>query len=138
MNVFFDTNVLMDVLERREPFYMESARVWTLAETGQIRGYISVLSLANIFYILRRRGPKRQAYETLKLLRDIFHLVSFDVDVAQQAMDSGLADFEDAVQLFSAIRCDARTLVTRNISDFPPDRLPIRTPRGFLETRQAR
>jgi predicted nucleic acid-binding protein len=48
MKVFFDTNVLIDVLAERDPFYRDSAILWTMAEQGRITGFVSVLSFTNI------------------------------------------------------------------------------------------
>jgi predicted nucleic acid-binding protein len=55
MDVFLDMNVLIDVLAKREPFYVDSARIWTLAEQGRIKGFVSVISFNNI-YADRRAG----------------------------------------------------------------------------------
>ena len=65
MNVFVDTNVLLDVLGRREPFYTDSARVWTLAETGQVAAYVSTVSLPNLFYLLRRAKGQKAARKAM-------------------------------------------------------------------------
>lgn len=132
MNVFIDTNVLMDVLEQRQPFYLASARVWTLAETGKVKGFISVPSLANLFYLLRQRGTRASAREALALLIELFHLVPFDVQIAERAMDAEIPDFEDAVQFCSAIRCCADVVITRNAPDFPHREIRIQTPQQFL------
>jgi predicted nucleic acid-binding protein len=132
MNVFLDTNVLLDVLGRREPFYADSAAVWTLAETGRVDGFISAMSFPNLFYVLRRAAGARIARRAMSLLRDIFRPVALDGQVLNQALDAGLGDFEDAIQFFSALRAAADCLVTRNVRDFPRGELPIQTPAEFL------
>ena len=132
MNVFVDTNVLLDVLARREPYYDDSAQVWTLAETGQVSAFASTLSLPNLFYLLRRtKGPKT-ARKAMSILRDIFNLVPLDAQIIGQAIDSDMADFEDAIQFFSAGRASAAVLITRNAKDFPGADLAIQTPSEFL------
>ena len=50
LRLFLDTNILLDVLLRREPFYRSAARVWTLAETGAHEGFVSAISFNNVFY----------------------------------------------------------------------------------------
>ena len=45
--MFVDTNVLLDVLTRREPFYADSVMIWTLAERGRVRGLVSAISFTN-------------------------------------------------------------------------------------------
>ena len=53
MKVFFDTNILIDVLANRQPFYENSATLWTLSERRTITGLVSVLTFTNTFYIVR-------------------------------------------------------------------------------------
>jgi predicted nucleic acid-binding protein len=138
VNVLIDTNVLLDVLARREPFYADSAQVWTLAETGQVTGFVSTLSLPNLFYLMRRtKGPK-VARKAVSILRDIFSLVPFDVQIANQAIDADIGDFEDAIQFFSAMGAGATTLITRNPKDFPTGHMAIQTPAEFLATHFSR
>ena len=76
--VFFDTNVLIDVIARREPFYEDSAAVWTLAERGAITGLVSVLSFTNTFYIVRRLADLETARKALHLLSGTFTQVGCD------------------------------------------------------------
>ena len=137
MNVFIDTNVLLDVLARREPFNADSAEVWTLAETSRISGFASTLSLPTLYYLLRRVKGQQAARKALGVLRDIFTLVPLDVQIANQAIDADIADFEDAIQFFSALRAGAAVLVTRNPKDFPVGDIAIQTPSEFLAAHAA-
>lgn len=132
MRVFVDTNVLLDVLAHREPFYRASAQVWSLAELGEIEAYISAISLNNVYYIVRKAEGKAKADRAMRLLRDVFDSVAPDSKVINQAIDSGCADFEDGEQFHSAIRAKARFLITRNLGGFPRSKLPIVTPEEFL------
>jgi predicted nucleic acid-binding protein len=132
VNILVDTNVLLDVLARREPFFTDSAKVWTLAETGQVTGFVSALSLPNLFYLIRRMQGPREARKALIGLRDIFSLVPLDVQITHQAIDAGISDFEDAIQFFSAIRADSAVLITRNPKHFPKDKVVVQTPGEFL------
>jgi predicted nucleic acid-binding protein len=134
VKVFVDTNILLDVLGRREPFYADSAQVWTLAETGQVEGFASTLSLPNLFYLLRRTMGQKAARKAVGMLRDIFSLVPLDAQITNQAIDADIQDFEDAIQFFSALRCGAAALVTRNPKDFPGGDVAIQTPAEFLAT----
>lgn len=132
MNVFIDTNVLLDVLAKREPFYRDSAAVWTLAEQGKIRGCLSTLSFSNIYHIVRRLKDRRTAERAMRALRDTFASVACDEQVLSQAIDAGMKDFEDAIQYFSALRAEATCLISRNPDHFPRSTLSIVTPTEFL------
>jgi hypothetical protein len=70
----------------------------------------------------------------LGILRDIFNLVPLDAQITNQSIDSDIKDFEDAIQFFSALRVEAKVLVTRNSKDFPEADLAIQTPMEFLAT----
>ncbi len=119
MKTLIDTNVLLDVLAFRDPFYTDSANVWSLAESGKIEGQVSAVSFKDIFYLVRKWAGINSAREALVLLRDAFTPVPCDALVINQAIDSRLADFEDAVQYFCALHAEADSIVTRNPEDFP-------------------
>ncbi len=132
MNVFIDTNVLIDVLAKREPFYTDSVRVWTLAEQGQIKGFISAISFNNIYYVIRRLRTRQAANRMMVLLRDTFTPISLDKQILDQAIDSGFDDLEDAIQYFSAVRAEADCIVSRDASAFPRSDLPVLAPAELL------
>lgn len=134
MNVFIDTNVLMDVLLERAPFVAESRSVWFLAERGKITGLVSVLSFPNIYYVVRKMLGAETAGAMMALLRDTFTPVPLDEQILNQAIDARFSDFEDAIQYHSALRADAECLLTRNVGHFPDSVLRVMPPEEFLAT----
>jgi len=134
MKVFLDTNVLLDILAKREPFYAASAEVWSLAESEAVQGCISAISFNNIYYVIRKTAGKHNADKALRILRDIFVPVAPDTLILNQAIDSTMNDFEDAIQIHSAIRAGADCLITRNPGHFKAveTNLAISTPDEFL------
>ena len=132
MRVFLDTNVLLDVLARRDPFYAAAAEVWSLAESGELEAFVSAISFNNIYYIVRKAAGKAKADSALRMLRDIFHIIAPDTQIINQAMDADLNDFEDAVQFRSAIRAKATHLLTRDPDDFPASDLLILSAEEFM------
>jgi predicted nucleic acid-binding protein len=132
MNVFLDTNVLMDVLLERQPFALDAQRLWFLAERGKIEGAVSALSFANVYYVVRKTRGHDFALAMLKAMRDTFRIVGCDEQILQQAIDARFSDFEDAVQYFSALRMDAACMVSRNPGHFPKSSIPIFTPHDFF------
>ena len=135
MVVLVDTNVLLDVLGRRAPHYRAAAQVWTLAERGEIRAFVSAISYNNVYYIARRAEYKAAARRAMTALRDVFDSVAPDAKIINQAIDSECDDFEDAIQFHSAVRVGARVLITRNPKNFPPSTMAIATPEEFLAMR---
>ena len=134
MTVFVDTNVLLDVLSYRKPFYEASAEVWSLAERGELRAHISAISFNNIYYVIRKLKDRNTAEKALRLLRDIFESVAPDRQILNQSIDADFDDFEDAVQFHSALRAKATCLISRNPRHFPKSSLPVLTPEEFLAT----
>jgi predicted nucleic acid-binding protein len=132
VNVFLDTNVVLDVFAVRRPFYGDSAQVWTLSERGRIRGVVSAVSMTTVYYVLRRQVPRARAMDALRSARACVGLASCGAAVIDRAIDSGFRDSEDAVQYFSALAADADAIVTRNTDHFPKDEVPVMTPAAFL------
>jgi predicted nucleic acid-binding protein len=137
MRVLVDTNVLVDVVVERQPFYMDSVAIWTLAEQGQVTGLVSAISFTNIYYIVRRLEDVKKARRALHLVRDTFQVAECDQQAINQAIDVKVKDFEDAVQYVSAVRASADCLVSRNPRHFPTAKeCPVLTPAEFLATYQ--
>ncbi|NQT85881.1 PIN domain-containing protein [bacterium] len=132
MNVFVDTNVLIDVVYKRHPFYNDSFSVWSLAENKEINGLVSAVSLPNVFYLVKKQSGRKEAYEAMRTIRDSFTILQLDAELIRQAIDGGFSDFEDALQYFTALRAGAMCIVTRNPKHFPLHEIPILTPQHFL------
>jgi predicted nucleic acid-binding protein len=130
--IFVDTNILLDVLTKREPFYHDSAMIWSLCESRELEGYVSIISFNNIFYIARKLEGKEAAYDMMRMIRGVFRPVAMDEQNLQQALDAGFADFEDAIHFHAAIACCAHALVTRNPKDFPAHGPPVLNAAEFL------
>jgi predicted nucleic acid-binding protein len=107
MRIFVDTNLLLDVLAKREPFYAAAARVWTMAKTGACEALVSGITLNTVFYIVRKARDPAAARRALVLLRDVFASVAPDQRILSQAMDSDIPGFEHAVQLHSVVYAGA-------------------------------
>jgi predicted nucleic acid-binding protein len=132
MNVFIDTNILLDVLMHRKEHLAESAAIWDCAERGKINGYISAISFNNIHYLFRRNLGAAKAKQAVIALRDTFNIVALDGKIIDQAIDADWNDFEDAIQFFSAIHCDADCIATRNQKDFKDSSISALSPKDLL------
>jgi predicted nucleic acid-binding protein len=132
VRVLLDTNVLLDVLAARQPFYHAAARIWAMAEHAEVEALISAISFNNIYYIVRKAGGKAKADEALRVLRDLFTPVALDARLINQSMDAPIDDFEDAVQFHSAVREKVDYLITRDPEGFPSTGVPVLSPQEFL------
>jgi predicted nucleic acid-binding protein len=118
MIVLVDTNILLDVLQRRDPHYPAAERVWKFVEERMIDGFVSAISFNNIFYIARKQAGVDKAMEAVVQVRKVFRIAPLDEQAIDRAVDMGLSDFEDAIQSAAAARVRADYLVTRNVKDF--------------------
>jgi len=133
VNVFLDTNVLLDVLMRRTGFCDSAAVLWELAHRRLIAGHVAAISFNNIYYVLRRTDGQKRAREALRLLRDTFEIVAVDHMTINQSINSPVADFEDAIQYQCALRTGAAYLITRNSGHFPAGGPAVVSPPEFLQ-----
>ncbi len=135
MKLFVDTNVVLDVLAQREPWFNDSARLLAHIERGGATGHIAAHTLTTLHYLLARHLGQQKAAAVLIDLTTLLRIEPVDHLVLQQALALGWRDFEDAVQAVTAAQCQADYLVTRNPRDFKQSLVPIITPSEFLALR---
>ena len=132
LRVLIDLNVILDVLQRREPFYAMSSGVLALAETGAIEGLVAAHSLTTLFYLVSRYDSAERARVVLGDLISFLSVASVDGDVIGHALRLPYRDFEDSVQMVAAVRSGAHYLVTRNVHDYQAGPLPALEPAEML------
>ena len=133
--LFIDTNIVIDLLSRREPFYDESANLFSLADRRIIQLNISSLTIANTSYTLLRQTNIKSAKEVLRKLRLIVHILPLDDKIIGLALnDNSFSDFEDSLQYFTALENHQELIITRNLKDFKTSKLPVMTARQFVES----
>ena len=130
MKLLIDANILLDVLQKREPHYRDSSMIWKLCETKQVSGYVSTLSFANLVYVMRKELSAEQIEEILRALSLIF--VELSVSDLSYAAKMKWDDFEDAVQSATAERNHTDYIITRNIRDFKKSSVMALTPAEFI------
>ena len=129
--VFVDTNIILDVLLQNEGLWQDSARIFRLAEHGELQACVSASSLTDVFYIARKRLTVPVARAAIGKLLDLFTVVGVDADDLRGALSLPIADVEDALQAWCAKKVSADTLITRNVNDFPGIGIPIVSPADF-------
>ncbi len=133
--IFVDTNIVIDLLSRREPFFEEAASLFSLADKKQIELTVSSLTIANVSYALLRQMESNNAKSILRKLRLIVSILSLDDKIIGLALnDNTFSDFEDGLQYFTAIENEQELIITRNLKDFKNSKLPVMTARQFIET----
>lgn len=127
-----DTNILMDLLSKREEFYKEAQVLFTLADNKKLVLCISALSLANIHYLLAKIHGKDIARRILIQFKVLVEVLALDDKITELALASDFTDFEDAIQYYTAIEHNLNAIITRNKKDFKSSKLPVLTAREFL------
>ncbi len=133
MKVLIDTNVILDVLYKREGFYEDSLKIWKLCETRKLDGYISALSIPNIVYILRRELDPEKTLEVINNINLVFKIYDLKSEIIMQAAEKKTKDYEDALQMVTAQKLKASFIVTRNIKDFTGSKIIAVKPSELLE-----
>ena len=132
MRVLIDGNILLDVLQNREPHAETSSKVWKLCETGRAEGFVSTLTFANLVYVMRKELTPEKIREVLKILTLIFRFADLSAADMTKAAEMKWTDYEDAVQAATAERIHASAIITRNIRDYRESAVPAFTPGEFL------
>jgi predicted nucleic acid-binding protein len=132
IKALFDLNIILDVLQEREPFYETSAQLLAHAEIGKIQGFIAPHSLTTLFYLIQKDQSSSHAKVTITNLLQILKVATVDQSTIEQALSLPYKDFEDAVQMMTAVQCKADYLVTRNVKDFQPAPLSVIQPSELL------
>jgi predicted nucleic acid-binding protein len=133
--LFIDTNIVIDLLAKREPFYDEAAMLFTLADKQKIRLSVSALTFANTNYILLQSKKPEEAKLILRKLKLIVQVISLDEKILGLSLnDNDFKDFEDALQYFTALENGVDAIITRNLKDFQKAKLPVMTASQFLKS----
>lgn len=133
--IFIDTNIVIDLLSRREPFFEEAAELFSLADKKQIELAVSSLTIANTSYALLRQMDSNKAKSVLRKLRLILKVLPLDDKIIGLALnDDTFHDFEDGLQYFTATEYMQELIITRNLKDFKKSKLPTMTAKQFVKT----
>ena len=123
-HVFVDTNVVIDLLEKREDFFMEAQDLFSLADRQKVKLYISALTFANTYYILQKTTGTTNARKILTRFKLLVNVLPVDDKIIELALVSDFVDFEDAIQYYTAIENNLEVIITRNKKDFKNSTLP--------------
>lgn len=132
--IFLDTNIILDLLAYRMPFYTEAAELFSLADKKKLTLSISSLCLADTHYILSKQNPEMEVRKILRNLKVLVNVLSLDDKITDLALNSEFRDFEDAIQYYTAIENEQELIITRNHSDFKDSKIPVMTAGEFIKS----
>ena len=132
MKLLIDTNILLDVMMEREEHYEKSAAIWRGCEAGLFTGFVSVLTAANIMYIMRRQMDPETISDVIQKLGLIFRFTELTPADLRKAAEMQWRDLEDAIQSVTARRVRADYIITRNTRDYSDSPVQAITPDAFF------
>lgn len=131
--LLIDTNIVMDLLSKREKFYDEAADLFSRADKKELVLTITSLTFANTNYILTKLKSAKEAREILRKFKVLVELLNLDDKVTELALsDESFPDFEDGLQYYSAIENQIDVIITRNKKDFKNSKIPVLSTKEFL------
>jgi predicted nucleic acid-binding protein len=134
-NLFIDTNIVLDLLAKREPSYESSAKLFSLADRSVIQLSVSSLTFANTNYVLSKLKSASEAKEILRKFKLLVQVLSLSEKIIDLALnDSAFKDIEDGLQYYSAIESNQDIIITRNQKDFKSSQLAIMSADEFLSS----
>ena len=131
--LFLDTNIVVDLLDRREPFCHDAVRLFTMAYHRQVQLIVSPMTFSTVSFLLHRHGSEG-VRSLLSNFRQLSRVAASDERTVDDALASQFKDFEDAMQYYTALRAGADVIITRNGKDFTASKLPVMTATEYLAT----
>jgi len=134
MKVLLDTNVLLDYLTKRDPFYADSRKIMDLCSSDKITGCMAAHSVMNMFYILRKEYSLDERRAMLLRLCKVIEIEGIGSDKIISALNRlDFSDVEDCLQDECASSFGAQYIVTRNLGDYSNSKIPAILPADFLQ-----
>jgi len=126
--VLLDTNVVLDVLLRREPWLADAIAIWQAVDDGQLAAFITATTLTDIFYVARRLTDLARARQSVQICLDAFEITAVDRAALERAQHLSGLDFEDNVQIACAEASALDAIVTRDMDNFAASPIALWSP----------
>ena len=131
--ILIDTNIVIDLLAKREPFYKSAAQLFSLADKQKLELSISSLTFANTNYVLSRLKSTQEARGILRRFRVLIKVLPLNDKIIDLALnDNNFKDFEDGLQYYTAMENDQEVIITRDLKDFKESKIPTMTADEYL------
>ncbi len=132
MKVLLDTNIVLDIVLKREPHYSDSTQIFNLIDKELIEAAITATAVTDLYFIARKEKSSKLAKSFIIDLTKIVEIIGVDKEIITGALNSNIKDFEDAVQVYSAAYNEIETIITRNKKDFQDCDLEILSPKELV------
>lgn len=135
--ILIDTNVLLDYLLEREPYFENAKKVIVSCVKGEVKGCIAAHSIPNMFFILRKDFTAKERKKVLTYLCSIFDVEGIDkLKLLSGLANEEFSDFEDCLQMECAKAYEADYIITRNVSDYATSQVRAIEPEDYLKLKR--
>ena len=131
-NIFVDTNIIIDLLAKRDLFYKDAQALFTLSDKKEIQLCISSLSFANAYYSIVKHHKNIDAKKYLAKFKVLVKVLPLEDKAIELALASDFNDFEDGLQYFIAMDNESDIIITRNKKDFKNAKIPVMTAGEYI------
>lgn len=132
--LWVDSDILLDWLAKRAPWEEAATGLIKCAARSQCPLWLSPLTLANLFYVLRKQAGTAAALNAVRVLTDIVQIAGMDGSHVLTALKENRPDFEDELQIAAARSAGFLTaIITRNLSDYRHAGLKVMTAGDWLK-----
>lgn len=133
MWLLFDTNIILDIALKREPFYKDSASVFRKLDSKTIFGFATATTITDIYYIAKKERGHSIAIEFIGHLIQYIDIIAIDKEIILKALATKITDFEDAIQSVASDYNGIDFIVTRNTKDYKNSKVKALSPDEFLK-----
>lgn len=135
--LFVDSDVVIDYFTDREPHANPASELFELNEQGNVKLYLSAISINNIYYIVRRFLGHKKSLEVIETLTEMTEIIGTTKAEIVQALKNDFSDYEDSIQYSSALTIKGLdAIITRNIKDYKNSSIAVLTPLNFLKMKE--
>ncbi len=132
--LFIDADVVIDFFTDREPHANPASELFEMNEQGNVRLFLSAISVNNIYYIVRKFLGHKKTIEVIETLTEMVEIIGTSKIEIIQALKNDFSDFEDSIQYSTALNIkDLDAIITRNVKDYKNSSIAVMTPLNFLK-----
>jgi predicted nucleic acid-binding protein len=133
MRVLLDTNVVLDFVLARPPFFNEADSIFFKLNNRDFEAYVSPITPINVFYTTHKEKDKATAFLAIVELLKLVQITKSNNSIYKDALSINFDDYEDAVQHECAAAESLDAIVTRNVKDYKNASLKVYSPTEFLQ-----
>ncbi len=135
-SVLFDTNIILDIALKREPFFQDAIKLFTLIDDQKIVGFVTATTITDIYYLSKKANGHAKTIQFIESLLKIVEIIGVDKTTILKAISLKIKDFEDGIQVSATLLNDIEVIITRNEKDFIGSNVIVNTPNEFLKNYQ--